>query len=122
MEGTRFSKAKHEKQKSPFQNLLKPKAGGTAFVLGSMGQQMHTMLDITIVYADQKNEIWDLVCGRVHRVIVNIDKVDIPSEFIGKDYTNDPEFKEKFQSWLNTVWCEKDAFINKIKLDNNIKF
>ncbi|MFT6909848.1 MAG: 1-acyl-sn-glycerol-3-phosphate acyltransferase [Oleiphilaceae bacterium] len=122
MEGTRFSKEKHERQKSPFQNLLKPKAGGAAFVLGSMGQQMHTMLDITIVYVDQESEIWDLVCGRVHRVIVNIDKVDIPSAFIGKDYTNDPEFKVQFQSWLNTLWCEKDELINQIKADNNIKY
>ena len=121
LEGTRFSKSKHDKQNSPFQNLLKPKAGGAAFVLGSMGQQMRTMLDITIVYTDPKSEIWDLVCGRVHKVIVNIDKVDIPSEFNGKDYTNDPEFKARFQSWLNTLWCEKDELINQIKADNNIQ-
>lgn len=121
LEGTRFSKIKHEKQNSPFTNLLKPKAGGAAFVLGSMGSQMHTMLDITIVYPDKDKEIWDLVCGRVHKVIVDIKKVDIPSEFIGKDYSNDPVFKERFQSWLNTLWCEKDAFINQIKADNNIQ-
>ncbi len=122
MEGTRFSKAKHEKQSSPFKNLLKPKAGGAAFVLGSMGEKMRTMLDITIVYADEKHEIWDLVCGRIHKVIINVNKVDIPSEFIGKDYTNDPVFKERFQAWLNTLWCEKDALINQIKADNNIRY
>ena len=121
MEGTRFSKAKHTKQNSPFHNLLKPKAGGAAFVLGSMGEQMRTMLDITIVYADQKNEIWDLVSGRVHKVIINIKKVDIPNEFIGKDYSSDPVFKEHFQAWVNTLWCEKDKLIDQTKLKNNIK-
>lgn len=122
LEGTRFSKTKHAKQNSPFKNLLKPKAGGAAFVLGSMGQQMNTMLDITIVYAESQHEIWDLVCGRVKTVIVNIRKIDIPQEFIGKDYGNDPVFKENFQQWLNTLWCEKDTLIDKIKLENNIRY
>lgn len=121
LEGTRFSKAKHTKQASPFKNLLKPKAGGAAFVLGSMGQQMNTMLDITIVYAERQHEIWDLVCGRVHTVIVNVRKIDIPKEFIGKDYSNDSVFKEGFQAWLNTLWCEKDALIDEIKLEHNIQ-
>ncbi len=120
LEGTRFTKAKHARQESPFHNLLKPKAGGAAFVLGSMGTQMNTMLDITIVYTDPNKEIWDLVCGRVHRVIINIKKVDIPSEFIGKDYSSDPEFKAQFQDWLNTLWWEKDHFIDQIKLENNL--
>ena len=122
MEGTRFSKTKHAKQNSPFKNLLKPKAGGAAFVLGSMGEKMRTMLDITIVYADKEHEIWDLICGKVHKVIINVKKVAIPSEFIGKDYANDPEFKEHFQAWLNTLWCEKDELINQIKSDNNILY
>lgn len=122
MEGTRFSTAKHAKQNSPFKNLLKPKAGGAAFVLGSMGEKMQTMLDITIVYADKKHEIWDLVCGRVHTVIVHIQKVDIPNEFIGKDYSNDAAFKESFQAWLNTLWCEKDTLIDEIKAQHNIHY
>lgn len=120
-EGTRFTKAKHARQESPFNNLLKPKAGGAAFVLGSMGKQMHTMLDISIIYADQNKEIWDLVCGRVHKVIINIKQIEIPSEFIGKDYSSDPEFKKQFQAWLNTLWWEKDKLIDQIKLENNIK-
>lgn len=121
LEGTRFSKIKHARQESPFHNLLKPKAGGAAFVLGSMGAQMNTMLDITIVYTDPKKEIWDLLCGRVHKVIINIKKIDIPNEFIGKDYSSNPEFKEQFQGWLNTLWWEKDKLIDQIKLENNIK-
>lgn len=122
MEGTRFSKAKHEKQQSPFRNLLKPKAGGAAFVLGSMGEKMQTMLDITIVYADKDKEFWDLVCGRVHKVIINIKKIDIPSEFIGKDYSADPVFKEQFQAWLNELWLNKDALIDDIKSEYNIPY
>ena len=40
LEGTRFTPAKRQQQGSPFQHLLKPKAGGVAFVLAAMGEQL----------------------------------------------------------------------------------
>jgi len=120
LEGTRFSTSKHEQQQSPFTNLLKPKAGGAAFVLGSMGEQMHTMLDITIVYPDKENGPWDLFCGRVSKVVVDIKKIQIPPQFLGKDYTSDPVFKAEFQEWLNLIWTEKDALINELKLQHKV--
>ncbi len=115
LEGTRFTQEKHDKQQSPFTNLLKPKAGGAAFVLGSMGEQLHTMLDISIIYPDGKHGPWDLICGRIPRVIVQIDKIEIPKEFLGKDYANDPEFKEAFQTWINDLWLRKDAKLSQLK-------
>lgn len=115
LEGTRFSKEKHEKQQSPFTHLLKPKAGGAAFVLGSMGEKMHTMLDITIIYPDNIISPWDLICGRIKKVVVHLNKIEIPKEFLGKDYTSDPVFKADFQIWLNQLWTEKDALIGKLE-------
>jgi len=120
IEGTRFTQEKHDQQKSPYKNLLKPKAGGAAFVLGSMGEQMHTMLDITIIYPNnKKNGAWDLVCGRVQKVVVHFKEIEIPAEFLGKDYANDTEFKTNFQSWLNTLWIEKDVLITQLKTEHN---
>lgn len=115
LEGTRFNKTKHEKQQSPYKNLLKPKAGGAAFVLGSMGEQMNTMLDITIVYTDKEIGPWDLFCGRINKVIVHLRTIDIPKEYLGRDYGNDPEFKASFQVWLNELWEDKDRLIDDIK-------
>jgi len=120
LEGTRFTKGKHAKQQSPFTNLLKPKAGGAAFVLGSMGEQMHTMLDITIIYPDDEIGPWDLFCGRIKKVVVHFNKIEIPKEFLGKDYANDPTFKADFQIWLNQVWADKDALISKLKKQHGI--
>jgi hypothetical protein len=37
LEGTRYTAAKSAQQQSPFKHLLKPKAGGVAFVLAAMG-------------------------------------------------------------------------------------
>ena len=45
LEGTRFTPSKHEQQNSPFQHLLKPKAGGIAFVLDAMGEQLDALVN-----------------------------------------------------------------------------
>ncbi|MDO2157373.1 acyltransferase, partial [Escherichia coli] len=47
LEGTRFTRAKHDEQQSPFRHLLKPKAGGIAFVLDAMGEQLKTLVNVT---------------------------------------------------------------------------
>jgi 1-acyl-sn-glycerol-3-phosphate acyltransferase len=115
MEGTRLTPSKHAKQGSPFDNLLKPKAGGAAFVLGSMGDVMHTMLDVTVLYPNSPTNIWDMFCGKVNTVVVDVQKVEIPKEFLGKDYTSDPEFKAAFQAWVNELWISKDQRIAELK-------
>lgn len=49
VEGTRFSSSKHLSQHLPFQNLLRPRAGGVAFVLAAMWDYLSGILDVTIV-------------------------------------------------------------------------
>ena len=116
LEGTRFTPEKHGRQQSPYTNLLKPKYGGAAFVLSSMGEQMHTMLDITIFYPDGTPGFWDLLCGKVKKVVVDVRKVNIPSELRGKDYSQDDVFKTEFKGWIDNVWQEKDALIEQFKI------
>ena len=50
LEGTRFTAAKHAKQESPYRYLLKPKAGGIAFVLAAMDGKIEKMVNVTIAY------------------------------------------------------------------------
>jgi len=106
VEGTRFTPTKHDKQQSPFRYLLKPKAGGTAFVLGTMGEQLHKLLDVTIHYPQGIPSFWDYISGKVHAITVNIKVLPISKELIG-DY-NDQAYRERFQQWLNQLWIEKD--------------
>jgi len=106
VEGTRFTQAKHDKQQSPFRYLLKPKAGGTAFMLGTMGEQLHKLLDVTIHYPQGIPSFWDYISGKVHAITVNIKVLPISKELIG-DY-NDQAYRERFQQWLNQLWVEKD--------------
>ena len=114
VEGTRFTAAKHLRQASPFADLLKVKAGGIAFVLDTMGDSMKSILDVTIVYSDQKPGLVDLFAGRIRHVMIDIVERKITQEMIG-DYENDAEFRGSFQKWLNTVWEEKQKTIERLK-------
>lgn len=115
MEGTRLTPEKHKSQNSPYRNLLKPRAGGTAFVLEAMGDSLHTMLDVTIVYPDGKSGIWDYLCGRVRKIVVDIRTREIPRHFLGMDYQNDRDTRVAFQRWVSQLWAEKDARIEELK-------
>ena len=115
MEGTRFTPEKHRRQNSPYKHLLKPKAGGTAFVFGAMGEMIHTMLDVTIVYPGQRVGFWDYLCGRIRRIVIDIQVREIPDRFLGMDYENDRELRADFQRWVSELWAEKDARIEALQ-------
>ncbi|MDI9244951.1 acyltransferase [Marinobacter sp. CHS3-4] len=119
MEGTRFTSAKHTAQRSPYTHLLKPKAGGTAFVLEAMGDTITTMLDVTIVYPDGKHGIWDYACGRINRIIIDIRTLQIPQRFLGMNYQEDDEVRADFQVWVGQLWAEKDQRIDHLLSDSN---
>ncbi|QFS87806.1 MULTISPECIES: acyltransferase [unclassified Marinobacter] len=115
MEGTRFTPEKHARQNSPYRNLLKPRAGGTAFVFGAMGEMIHTMLDVTIVYPKGTPGIWDYLCGRVDKIIIDIRTREVPERFLGMDYEGNRELRVDFQRWVSEIWAEKDARIEELK-------
>ena len=116
LEGTRFTTEKHRNQNSPYQHLLQPKSGGIAFVTAALGTQMQSLLDVTIVYPQQHIPgFWDLVSGRVDRVIVDIHARQMPLELFEGDYANDPQFRTLFQNWVNQLWMEKNERIIRIK-------
>ena len=115
LEGTRFAPHKRDKQQSPYKNLLKPKAGGVAYVLGAMGSSIQSFLDITISYPDkQQPSFWDFLCGRVNHVIVRIQEREIPTNFTGKNYSEDEAFRDEFQQWVTQLWEEKDQQLDEL--------
>lgn len=112
-EGTRFTKLKHEMQSSPFRRLLKPRAGGTAFVLESMGEALHTILDVTIAYPAGKPTFADLFANRIPEVRVEFRERQIPSELLTGDYENDRTARSRAQTWINALWREKDETLTR---------
>lgn len=115
LEGTRLSPAKHARQQSPFKHLLKPKAGGIAFVLDAMGEQLHSLVNVTIFYPQGAPGFWDLLCGRVGQVVVCFEEQPIPKEFIGGNYDQDDAYRLQFQQWVNQLWLDKDAQLDELK-------
>jgi 1-acyl-sn-glycerol-3-phosphate acyltransferase len=116
VEGTRFSVAKHDKQNSAFQHLLKPKAGGMAFALSAMGEHINKLVNVTIYYPDTVPTYWQYICGELSDVRVDIKITDIPKNMRG-DYLKDREFKIEFQEQLNRLWIEKDQQLQQFITD-----
>lgn len=115
VEGTRYTGAKHSRQSAPFSHLLKPKAGGVAFVLSAMGTQLHKLIDVTIHYPHGIPTFWDFVSGKVRDIRVHIDvtpiKDIIDNGYYSDAYFDDPEVRARFQRWLNERWHQKDELL-----------
>ena len=114
LEGTRFSEAKHADQQSPYRHLLKPRAGGIALAIGAMGEQFATLVDATIHYPDGRPRFRDLLCGNLRQVAVSFAERPIPGEFLGRSYDQDEAFRLQFQQWVNRLWAEKDARLERM--------
>jgi 1-acyl-sn-glycerol-3-phosphate acyltransferase len=116
LEGTRFTQAKRDAQRSPYRYLLKPKAGGVAFVLAALGEQLDALLDVAVVYpGDTPPGFVDLLCGRVRHVIVDIRTRELDAALWQGDYENDPAFRVVVQRWVGDLWREKDQRIASLK-------
>jgi 1-acyl-sn-glycerol-3-phosphate acyltransferase len=114
LEGTRFTAAKHDLQRSPYRHLLKPRSGGLAMALSTLGEHCHRLLDVTIVYPHGAPKFWQLLSGRVDDVIVRVQQREIPADLVNGDYAGDAQFRARMQEWVNALWAEKDELIERL--------
>ncbi len=118
LEGTRFTAEKHDKQKSPYQHLLKPRAGGLSLAINALGEQLDSILDITIVYPDGTPDYDDLWKGNIRRLGVDVTRLQIPDELLAAimdgGYDRDDASKKMMFEWLEDIWQQKDARITKM--------
>src|SRR4029078_7552465 len=70
VEGTRFTREKQADQESPYSHLLRPRIGGIAFILASLGDQLDGVFDMTVAYPDSDVSMWGFVNGAVPAVVV----------------------------------------------------
>ena len=113
-EGTRFTKDKHEKQHSPYKNLLIPKVGGMATALSAMSK-VNTLIDYSLIYKSNKRSAWDFLTGEMRHVRVVVKKYDIPERLKNKNYSTDKKYREDFKIWIEAIWTEKDNEIENLK-------
>jgi 1-acyl-sn-glycerol-3-phosphate acyltransferase len=115
VEGTRYTDQKRSQQNAPYQQLLKPKAGGIGFVIDAMNQHITQLLDVTIIYPNENHSLWNFLCQRVDSVQIHIRQLTIPSQFLKSTLFIDEALLSEFRSWLNQQWLEKDQLITKMK-------
>jgi len=108
VEGTRFTKEKARRQSSPYENLLKPKAGGMAIIFSIPGVKVRALIDVTIVYDCARPTFWNFLCGRCGRVVVKV------KEYESEALPADRDF-HSMANWINGVWKKKDLEIGRIR-------
>lgn len=116
VEGTRFTAQKHKHQQSPFQHLLKPKAGGTAFALEVLNEQFDAMLNTSLVYSGKSDHVCrNILKGELESINITIEVMPINTQMIGS-YQTDQVFRAEFQQYLNNLWTIKDKQLSAIHI------
>lgn len=114
VEGTRFTEKKRRDRHSPYRHLLRPKAGGIAVVLGCMGRQVRSILDVTIVYPQGAPKLWTFLCSESMPITVRVKQHPV-SEPLLENAIEDSEARLRLNGWLNTLWQEKDVEVENLR-------
>ncbi|CAH6662104.1 1-acyl-sn-glycerol-3-phosphate acyltransferase [Pseudocitrobacter vendiensis] len=114
VEGSRFTEEKRRQTRSPYKNLLPPKAAGIAMALSVLGAQFDKLLDVTLCYPENNDSpFFDMLSGKLTRIVVRVNLLPVAEELHG-DYVSDKNFKRRFQQWLNSLWEEKDTLLTSL--------
>ena len=46
--------------------------------------------------------------------MVRFEEVQIPAQFLGKNYEQDTAYRQEFQGWINQQWLDKDALLETL--------
>lgn len=98
-EGTRYTANKHLSQASPYQHLLKPKAGGMKIIKKNTDPAT-PLIDITINYGEKQPHIWRCLHGNPRHIHINIEHFTLAQ-------------LDNVEEWLNQRWQEKDTILNQ---------
>ncbi len=108
LEGTRFTRVKHQSQRSPYRHLLKPRGGGAALVINSLGNKLDCVLNVTIHYPAGAPGFFDFLCGRCTDVSVNVEHLAVPTDEDRGESGASNNAKRGLRTWVNDIWEEKD--------------
>ncbi len=111
LEGTRRTPSKQWAQSSEFKHLLKPKIGGIEYVIKDMGDYLHQLIDVTIVYPHGTPSFWEFLSGQCKSVEFIVNHYDIPHSVL---VDNDIERRSALATWIKNIWSTKDQIIEDL--------
>lgn len=114
LEGTRFTPEKRDALRSPYRHLLPPKAGGIGYVLGAMGSQFHSLIDVTIYYPKGPRSFMSLLSGGVGEVRLHIESVPIPPSLLRRSEDGEEADRREVQEWIRVRWTMKDELLTRM--------
>ena len=53
--------------------------------------------------------------GRMQQVVVRLEEIQIPRQFLGRNYEQDAQYRAEFQRWVNQLWEHKDALLEQLQ-------
>lgn len=114
VEGSRYTPQKAKLSKSPYSNLLPPKAASLGVALSEIGNEVEYIFNTTFYYPDSQGKPFiDMMFGRIKDVYANI-------EILSKDqmpkgnYLEDKQFKHDFTMYIRDLWEQKDHLLDKL--------
>ena len=121
-EGTRFTPEKHSRKNSPYKNLLKPRAGGIHSVLSSLGDELTSILNVTLVYPGHASpSLFDFLLGKISRIIIRIEALKLGERGVPSLETIQSKAGSlAVRNFLNKTWEVKDKIISKIHSESSI--
>lgn len=114
LEGTRFTPEKRATQGAAYQHLLNPKVGGLATVVEALGDRLHRIIDVTIVYPAGAPSFWDFLCGRCPEVRMHIAERVLPDS-AAAGASADAEAREDLRTYVDNLWAAKDQTFTELQ-------
>lgn len=99
IEGTRFTEAKRDLSKSPYQYLLNPKTGGLRIMLDNLPDS--DIVDVTLIYPENFN-FWECLSGRLKQIDVHV------------SYSKTSDIVH-IKEWINERWDAKEKLYQQAR-------
>ncbi len=114
MEGTRFSPQKHAYQQSKYRHLLTPKTGGFGYVVGTLGERIDQVLDVTIAYPHGAPTFWEFISGQCRYARVEITSHRVPQVLLEVHDEMPADVRQQLHEWVDQLWSSKDTRIEEL--------
>jgi len=121
-EGTRFTPEKHSRKNPPYKNLLKPRAGGIHTVLSSLGDELTSILNVTLIYPGHASPtLFDFLLGKITRVVIKIETLILgENEVPSLETIKSKAGPLALRNFLNQTWEVKDKIISETHYESSI--